>query len=241
MSIRLATAVTAGAFAISGTVSADEPRHVDTRAQVPLSEARSECLATFIKPRQSCAVGDFGRIGTVAERDLFFARYDVMPPKGDPDDALPYRRLVIFERTASNMVRPILVSGDDPAYYYDTPRIVRSDGRILLHVPASESGTGNFNQELLYVWANDAWRDVDTTPWLKELPPRLPKGLDARKGIYPNYVTLKATTPLWRKGDAGACPTGGIAEIALQWRGDQIALRDVRVIKGGECSEPLRR
>ncbi len=73
------------------------------------------------------------------------------------------------------------------------------------------------------------------------MPPRLPQGLAVRKGIYPNYATLKATTPLWRKDDAGACPTGGIAEIALQWRGDRIALGDVRVVKGGECSEPLRR
>ncbi len=62
-------------------------------------------------------------------------------------------------------MRPILISGDDAAFWYDKPRILHAGGRIVLHVPADESGTGNFNRELLYVWANGAWHDVDVTSW----------------------------------------------------------------------------
>jgi hypothetical protein len=76
-------------------------------------------------------------------------------------------------------------------------------------VPAYESGTGNFNRELLYAWANDGWRDVDVTSWLDELKPRLPKGLGILKGVYPDYATMTAETPVWRgRPDLRAGRTG---------------------------------
>lgn len=68
---------------------------------------------------------------------------------GDPLHALPWPRVVIFERLAAGTLRPILFSGDDAAFWYDQPRIPRAGGRIVLHVPADKSGTGNFNRELL--------------------------------------------------------------------------------------------
>ncbi|HEY2612921.1 MAG TPA: hypothetical protein VGI94_19085 [Reyranella sp.] len=77
----------------------------------------------------------------------------------------------------------------------DKPRILHAGGRAVLHLPAYESGTGNFNRELLYVWANDAWHD--------ELDRRLPKGLVILKGVYPDYEKMTAETPVWRRSHRG--------------------------------------
>jgi hypothetical protein len=55
------------------------------------------------------------------------------------------------------------------------------------HLPVYESGTGNFNRELLYVWANDTWHDE----------------LVILKGVYPDYEKMTAETPVWRRSHRG--------------------------------------
>jgi hypothetical protein len=106
-------------------------------------------------------------------------------------------------------------------------------------VPTYESGTGNFNRELLSAWANEGWHDVDVTGGLNELKQRLPKGLSVLKGVYPDHATKTAETPLWHDQDGPTCAEGGRAHIDLQWRGDRIAVGSVRLAKAGECGEPL--
>ena len=98
-------------------------------------------------------------------------------------------------------------------------------------MPAYESGTGNFNRELLHVWAKDAWHD--------ELDRRLPRGLVILKGVYPDYEKMTAETPVWRQEDGPQCAEGGRAHVELQWRGDRIAVGIVRIGKAGECGEAL--
>jgi len=63
-------------------------------------------------------------------------------------------------------------------------------------------------------------------------------GLGVQKGVYPDYATMKAETPLWRADDSGNCPNGGRARIDLQWRADRIARRAFRIRKAGECGDP---
>ena len=222
----------AASLIAAGVARADEPAHLDGQAALAPAEAKARCAPALVKAGEACAVSEFGPVGTVAGHDFSYALYDFTPA---PDS---YPRVVIFERLPAAMLRPILISADDPAFLYDKPRILRSAGRILLHIPAAEDGTGNFNRELLYVWAKDGWRDVDVTGWLDDLTHRLPQGLGVQKGVYPDYATMKATTPLWRADDGGNCPNGGIARIDLQWRGDRIAVRAVRIGKAGECGEP---
>jgi hypothetical protein len=151
----------------------------------------------------------------------------------------PWPRIVIFERLPAGTLRPILISGDDAAFGYDKPRILHAGGRVVLHLPAYESGTGNFNRELLYAWAKDAWHDVDVTAWHDELDRRLPKGLVILKGVYPDYEKMTAETPVWRQEDGPQCAESGRAHVELQWRGDRIAMGSVRIGKAGECGEAL--
>jgi hypothetical protein len=225
----------------AGLAVAEEPRHLDAQAPVSLAAARSRCAPSLVGAGEGCDVGDFGHVGAIAGHDFSWARYDFKPAPGDALHLLPWSRVIIFERLPAGTLRPILISGDDPAFAYGTPVILRAGGRVVLHVPAAESGTGNFNRELLYVWAEDGWRDVDATGWLDELTHRLPKGLGVWKGIYPDYAAMTADTPLWRERDGATCPQGGRAHVGLQWRGDRIALGSLRIDKAGDCGEPLPR
>lgn len=224
---------------VIATAAAEEPRHLEAEASLSPANARSRCAPAFVKAGEACGVGDFGQVGAVAGHDFFWARYDFKPASGDALHPLPWSRVVIFERLAAATLRPILISGDDAAFAYDKPKILRAGGRVVLHVPAYESGTGNFNRELLYAWSNDSWRDVDVTSWLEEFTHRLPKGLGILKGIYSDYATMTAQTPLWREQDGPTCAEGGRAHVDLQWRGDRIAVGSVRFGKAGACGEPL--
>ena len=237
---RFISALLAGVVLFVGvSAQAEEPRHLEAEAALGLADATSRCSPTLVEVGKVCEVGDFGSVGAVAGRDFSWARYDFKPAPGDALHPLPWSRVVIFERLAGAMVRPILISGDDAAFGYGKPEIVHAGGRVVLHVPAYESGTGNFNRELLYAWANEGWRDVDVTGWLDELKHRLPKGLGVLKGVYPDYATMTAETPLWREQDGPTCAEGGRAHIDLRWRGDRVAVTSVRLARAGECGEAL--
>ena len=131
----LGATVAACALLASVTTMAQEqpPRHLEGNAAIGPDEVRARCIPTLIEPDQTCTVGAFGDVGTVAGHDFFYASYDVNDPSYPPT----YPRIVIFEQTASAMFQPILISGDNWPYFYGKPQIVRSAGRILLHVPAT--------------------------------------------------------------------------------------------------------
>lgn len=206
---------------------ADEPRHLDAQAVMTLQEALTQCAVALVRSGTNCTVGKFGRVGAVAGHNFFYARYDFEPAPGDR--IFPYRRIVIFESATRGMLRPILISSDDGAFEYDKPEMLRSAGRIVLHIPAAENGTGFFNRELLYVWEKGGWHDVDVTSWLDDLQHRLPPGLGVLKGIFPNYATMKAGTPIWHVATDPPCPTAGHADISLVWSGDRIVLTSLHI------------
>jgi hypothetical protein len=212
-------------------LSADQARRI-----VSAGEGRTTCLPVLaIADAGACTISEFGELGAIEGHVFAYATYDYA--KGAAQ--LDYRRVVIFERVAGNTLRVIASPDPDPAFYYSRPRILHSEGRAALHIPAYESGTGNFNRERLFVWRDGGWRDVDVASWLGDLARRLPAGLGVWQGVFPDYATLKAGTPIWRKGDGNACPSGGRAALALGWRGDRIALERIRLQKAGECGEPL--
>jgi hypothetical protein len=230
----LGTVFVASAFSTENDSPYEQPRHLAAQALASQGEVRSRCLPALAMRDTTCSVKEFGRVGAVEGHEFYYARYDYHDVKPEPHD-IPYPRVVIFENMSSGKLRPILISGDDPEFEYRTPAVLEAGGRIVLHVPAGESGTGNFNHELVYVWAQDGWHDADVTSWLRDLARRLPKGLAVWKGVYPDYVKMKAETPLWReKTDGNCCPTGGSAAIELQWQGARLAVRSVRIEKDRE-------
>ncbi len=107
---------------------------------------------------------------------------------------------------------------------FDPPALITTAWAVLLDLPGHKSGSGNFSAESLFVLREGAWREVDISVWLDQMEARLPRGLGAWKGIFPDWAKMTADTPLWRQGDGNCCPTGGAAHAVLRLDGDRITL-----------------
>jgi len=200
----------------------------------PVAEVRDHCLAVLTVADAACKPVEFGEIGAVDGRAFAYARYEYAPN----DFEFPrYTRIVAFERVGSTRLRAVVSPDASPADAFDKPAILRSRDRVLLHIPCVESGAAPANCERLFLWRAGAWRAVDATSWLDDLRRRTPEGYSAIKGIFPDYLALKASTPLWKDSDDVDCPSGPRVEIALKWRGDQIALAGLRSLRAGPCAK----
>lgn len=202
----------------------DAPKNAPRK--VSASDARARCLADYAEPigDRPCQLAKFGAIGTFNGHSFDYARYAFATEGGGSMGG----RVLMFERLADDRLRILFVPENIGGPFYD-PKVIHAPAGVLLHIPGFDTGTGNFNRERLYVWRKTEWRLVDTTSWLDASAKRLPKGLGAWKGVYPDYRTMKASTLLWRTNDGNASPTGGRAAIRLGWRGDKILLRSVSV------------
>ena len=202
-----------------------------------LADVKDRCLSALIAPAAACKVIEFGEIGTVDGRAFAYARYEYAPN----DFEFPrYTRVVAFEHVGSTGLRAVVSPDANPADTFDKPRILRGRDRVLLHFPCVESGTAPANCERLFRWAASRWRPVDATSWLEDLRRRAPQGYSAIKGIFPDYLALKASTPLWSDSDDVDCPSGPRVEIGLKWRDDRIALASLRAQPAGRCGQALR-
>lgn len=214
-----------------------DPSFTPTPFDLPRGEAdaRAACIAGLadMLAGEACKVTDFGEIGTVEDHTFVYALYAT----ATKDNVVVNTRAAIFERRPDGQLR-LRRAADADGSRFGKPTILRTRAGVLLHILGSESGTGNINREALYVWRAGRWKIVDTKSWLATLQRRLPAGRGAWKGIYPDYTTLKARTPLWRKGDSNACATGGTADLALAWSGDAIVLSGVKVHRRSkDCNE----
>ena len=223
--------------ACSTQLTTCDPSYAPTPFDAPHAETetRDACLDGLadLLEGETCRVTQFGDIGIVEGRTFLYALYAIATKAG----VVVAMHALVFERRDDGQLRLRLSAGGDGATF-SKPEILHAGTRILLHIPGWESGTGNFNREALYLWRGGLWIGVNTDSWLKTLQKRLPAGLGAWKGIYPDYKTLKAHTPLWRKGDGNACATGGTADIALAWAGDKIRLSGVTIHRStSDCSE----
>lgn len=134
-----------------------------------------------------------------------------------------------------NAAGPRLVPIADVAVdtaHFSRPQMVQSPAGRLLVVRGSIEGTGNFNADQVYLFGDARLTELDIVGWLDDLRPRLPKGWGAWKGIYPNYRTFVAETPLWQDGDGNCCPTAGRAVIRLGLKDRRLVVDDVKVFKG---------
>ncbi len=184
---------------------------------------------------ESCSVIGFGDLGG----GLVYQLQDWL---GDPAQAgsTTGGGSAVLRRAGGRLVPVAWVSGPDAQY--GTPQIVRTDtGETLLVLPGTADGDLQRNAgRLLQLhgadWGAD-WHEVDDLAWLNELRYRLPRGLEIRRGIFPDYAALQAETPLWRITDADTdTPTGGSATIELALRRNQLVIRDLTV----EPADPAR-
>lgn len=139
--------------------------------------------------------------------------------------------------TSNAPLHAIAVAYAEEAYYGDPVVQTTPFGPILL-LPGNLDGTGNFDASPLFRYDTGKPADIDNVSWLRDLTHRLPMGLGAWKGIYPDYKTMTARTPLWQPSDANCCPTGGHATIALALAGNRLVIKDLTVVRGAAAPPP---
>jgi uncharacterized protein len=132
---------------------------------------------------------------------------------------------------------PLTVVFDDTSHY-EAPYLNGAATPHWLLIPGHVDGTGNFNAEAMYLYDNDRLEDVDTLSWQTDLGHRLPKGMAVWKGVYPNYDTMTAETPIWKDGDGNCCPTGGRAFVTLSLIGHRLKLTHVAIKLGEAAARP---
>lgn len=151
-------------------------------------------------------------------------------------DGLKFREAIVFAPRDDGPPgwHPIAVGTGDSAHFF-RPEIIVTGGQTLLHIPGHLEGTGNFNAESLWlIDSGPTAEEIDLTTWLRDLAKRLPAGLSALKGIYPDYRKMTARTSLWKAGDANCCPSGGQATIRLTLKGRQLTIAGVTVRPRGD-------
>ena len=194
------------------------------RWEVSEQAARESCILPPEPPDGTCSVEEFASVPGSSDA-LAFQLQSYQTPR--------YRAgggVVIFRRQGT-MLLPIVLSTIVDARF-GTPRIIPSPAGRLLDVPGSMDGTGAFNAGSLYALEGDKPEEIDIESWLDDLAKRLPKGWGAWKGIFPDYRTLGASTPLWKTGDGNCCPTAGRATIKLGIRDRRLVIVDLHIRPG---------
>ncbi len=195
---------------------------------VTVEQAGKACiLPPGADPDASCTLDSFGTVD--GDSTL---RYQLQTYRdGDLQVA---GGLVVFKPT-DDRLRAITAVADDDVYY-GKPRIIASPAGKLLVLPGYIPGTGNFNAEVLYRYDSGHLTELDTQSWQRDLQRRLPNGWAVWKGIYPDYKTFTASTPLWQSSDGNCCPTAGRADITLGLAGGRLVLRDLVIAKGEDAA-----
>jgi uncharacterized protein YecT (DUF1311 family) len=167
------------------------------RRPVPIDEARTHCLASPDAPADVCTVEIFAAVpdgqGLHYQQQVY------------RDGDFRVGGGVVVLREEDDRLMPIAAIAEDTAHYA-APSLLSSPAGQLLVIPGHLEGTGNFNAGALFRQEGDTFPEIDTQSWLADLQRRLPQGWGAWKGIYPDFETFAASTPLWQAGDGNCCP-----------------------------------
>jgi len=192
------------------------------------------CLAVPDAPDDAaCAVDDSGTIESHEDNFLFQIQSYTDGGLRVGGSAIVLERITDPKTGREAGRLKLVVAAYDESAHYGRPQLIGSRVASWLVIPGHLEGTGDFNAGLLFSFDPDGkLHDVDTDAWQRDLARRLPKGLAVWKGIYPDYGKMTAETPLWQKGDANCCPTGGRATISLGLKGQRLVLEEVKVERG---------
>jgi uncharacterized protein len=200
--------------------------------EIAAATASTSCLVFPEAPDGAkCSVREFAAIAGATEPALFYQLQSYAD--GDVNTAAG---VVVFQAVAgkASALTPRVALASEGAHY-EAPEINATPGTRLLIVPGELEGTGHINIESIYLISKDRLEDVDADSWVQDLGRRVPKGMTANKGIFPDYRAMTAATPLWRSGDGNCCPTGGRAFVTLALTGHRLMIKAITV-KLGEAA-----
>jgi hypothetical protein len=219
-----------------------------TDRRFPVSAIRDQCIE-FADVKQGrgpsdyreCRVSEFGEFGVVDGETYYYAIYCLIPSytaeKGEcTDDSFiahyhRARALAVFARDTSSDLAWVLFERASPeigsVVYSGKPEIIRNAAGTVLSLPIAIDGTGSGNASEYYLREGRAWAPIDAETWLGDLKPRIPTGLELRKGVWPDLHTMRVDVDLYRPGDANCCPTGGTARAQLAIRSRRLLIESL--------------
>ncbi|MEO8672997.1 MAG: lysozyme inhibitor LprI family protein [Tahibacter sp.] len=174
-----------------------------------------------------CRVTASGPFGAMDNETFHYATYCLDSPHGEADRCGD-SGIALFSASDGKVSRWRTHYGNS-VNSYAAPVIHSTPQGTLLEIPIAVSGTGYFNESELFVRQDHRWIPVDTSPWAQDLRNRLPEGREAWKGIWPDWNTLSAQTPLWKPGDANCCPSAGSASIQLRLSGTRLEIESLQL------------
>ncbi len=193
------------------------------QAPFPLADLAKRCAPLTIDTAK-CVVVQSGQVkGSATLGPLWYQLQG--PPDGDTDDFT--RGVVVFQAAGPGQLRARMWNFLEGSYF-DAPELIQTSAGRLLWLPATDDGTGVFNEDLLYRWADTRWRDIDLQSWKDDLARRLPKDRQVWKGVPYDFAHLQATTHLWVPDDGNCCPTGGKAKVTFKLAGDKLEIVSVK-------------
>ena len=221
------------------------------RLPVPLASLATRCIAfqnlkigPGVADVAECQVTDFRAIGKMGNQTYYYALYCLTPNDSVAEEkcdarmkSSPWYRtdgvaIFVQDGQASRM-RIMYDPGDIEIgmFNYGKPEIIKNQIGTFLLVPIQLTGTGHGNASQVYFWDGRTWRPLDTQAWLTDLRARLPRDREIRKGVWPDFRTLKTNVPLYKREDPNASPSGGTALIELAVTGNKLSIKSVAFAK----------
>jgi uncharacterized protein YecT (DUF1311 family) len=203
--------------------------------EIAEGELGQRCLALPDAPGDlACTVEAFG---AVDDQDPAF-HYQL---QSYADDAARIGgAVIVLKRTLDETGRlRIVIAAYDEGAQYERPALTASRAARWLVLPGHLEGTGDLDAGLLFLVDPERsaeLSDVDTDAWQRDLARRLPKGIGAWKGIFPDYAAMTAATALWQEGDGNCCPTAGRATIRLGLKGQRLVIDELTLKRGAAAA-----
>jgi hypothetical protein len=214
--------------------------------QLSMTVIQKQCIDFKNVKRESgdfrdCKVSEFGRFGAVGGRTYYYALYCIIPSYveagscGDSSFAARSHRargLAVFVRNPASARAELLferVSVEISTQYSQKPEIIRNQFGTLLYLPIAVDGTGHMNESEYYLREGGKWKRIEAESWLTETMKRVPPGLAAWKGVWPDLHTMRAEALLYRSNDTNCCPSGGVARVRLSIRAKKFVVESVVV------------
>ena len=197
----------------------------EARRPVAIATLASRCVPVRSSP--SCKVTESGKISLGVGAPWLWQHQSMSDGDLTTGEAMVVLRPAADGRTATAVVW----TADDTAFY-GSPDLVRSPSGPLLEIQGHLQGTGDLNAGAVFRVASGGLAEIDSTSWIAAMDKRLPAGLEVWKGVYIDFKTLKAATPLWRPNDGNCCGTGGRADLTVKIVGDTVVLDQLRVTRG---------
>lgn len=194
-----------------------------------LAAAETDACAALVAGATApaaCRKRSSGAFGTIGAETFHFAIY-CLDETPTVDARCEQNGVALFSVATNGMTTRWYERSDDAGDDFQPPVIRRTTQGTVLDLPVRMQGTGNYNDSDLFVRQGDRWVAVDTTTWLDDLNRRLPKDRAPWKGIWPDWDTFTAITPLYHQKDANCCPSAGSATIGLRLDGSRIVIRSL--------------